>query len=141
MNITVTYLLQLLCLWVLLKYLESQTADEFLSCLCWSKGISETKSNQQSPCSKCMHQPVTPQADTCTSQAYACMYCMHGPMMSQGDACSYYTDSVVLISSQIYIYLQLLWVLFSSSRKLHRHLCCTRRCKNALFLSHYLKVF
>jgi hypothetical protein len=25
----------------------------------WSKGISETKSKQQSPCSNCMHRPVT----------------------------------------------------------------------------------
>jgi hypothetical protein len=56
-----------------------------------------------------MHWPVTSQADACTSQAYACMYCMHCPMTSQADACSYCMGSVVLISSQIYLYLQLLW--------------------------------
>ncbi len=36
----------------------------------------------QMPCSTCMHQPVTSQADACT-------YCMHFPMTSQADACSY----------------------------------------------------
>ena len=35
------------------------------------KGISETKSKQQSPYSKNML--VMSQADTCTSQAYACI--------------------------------------------------------------------
>jgi len=53
------------------------------------------KSKQQSPCSKCMHWPVTSQADACTSQAYTCMYCMHCPMTSQADACSYCMGSVV----------------------------------------------
>jgi len=55
-----------------------------------------------------MHRPVTSWADACTSQAYACMYCMHCPMTSQADACSYCMGSVVLILSQIYLYLQLL---------------------------------
>ena len=45
-------------------------------------------------CSKCMHGPVTSQANVCT-------YCMHCPMTSQADACSYCMGSV-LISSQIY---------------------------------------
>jgi hypothetical protein len=55
-----------------------------------------------------MHRPVMAQANACTSQAYTCMYCMHCPMMSQADACSYCMGYVVLISSQIYLYLQLL---------------------------------
>jgi hypothetical protein len=54
----------------------------------WSKGISETKSKQQSQCSNCMHRPVTSQADACTLQAYVCMYCMHCLLQSQADACS-----------------------------------------------------
>ncbi len=58
-------------------------------------------------------------ADACTSQAYVCMYCMHCPMMSQVDACSYCMGSVVLISSGIYLYLQLLWELLSLN---HRNL-------------------
>ncbi len=78
----------------------------------WSKGIFSTKSKQQSPCSKCMHRPVISQANACTSQACACMYCMHCPVTSQADACSYCMGSVVLILSQIYLYLQLLWVTF-----------------------------
>jgi hypothetical protein len=32
-------------------------------------------------------------------------------MTSQADACSYCMGSVVLISSQIYLYLQLLWII------------------------------
>jgi hypothetical protein len=55
-----------------------------------------------------MYWLVMSQANACASQAYVCMYCMHYPMMSQADACSYCTGSVVLISSRIYIYLQLL---------------------------------
>jgi hypothetical protein len=73
----------------------------------WSKGICETKSKQQSPCSNWMQRPVTSQADACTSQAYACMYCIC-PMTSQADACSYCMGFVVLISYRIYLYLQLL---------------------------------
>jgi hypothetical protein len=54
----------------------------------WSKGISETNLKLKIPCSKCMHQPVTSQADAYTSQSQAdaytsqaCsfMYCMHCP--------------------------------------------------------------
>jgi hypothetical protein len=67
------------------------------------------KSMQQSPFSNCMHQPVTSQADARNSQTYACMYFMLCPMMSQADACRYYMVFVVLISHQIYLYLQLLW--------------------------------
>jgi hypothetical protein len=57
-----------------------------------------------------MHWPVTSQADACTSQAYSSMYYMHCPMTSQADACSYCMGSVVLISSWLYLYLQLLWI-------------------------------
>ncbi len=46
----------------------------------------------------------------CMSQESACTYCIHCPMMSQADACSYCMGSVVSISSQIYLYLQLLWL-------------------------------
>jgi hypothetical protein len=45
----------------------------------WSKGISETNLKLKIPCSKCMHQPVTSQADAYTSQACSFMYCMHCP--------------------------------------------------------------
>jgi hypothetical protein len=45
----------------------------------WSKGKSEMKSKQQSPCSNLQHWPVTSQTDACTPQAYACMSCMHCP--------------------------------------------------------------
>ncbi len=71
----------------------------------WSNGISEINLKLKIPCCYCMYWPVTSQADAWTSQANACMYCMHCPMMSQTDACSYSTGSVVLISSQIYLYL------------------------------------
>ncbi len=54
-----------------------------------------------------MHWAVTSQANACTSQVCTCMYCMHCPMTSQADACSYCLGSVVLISSLIYLYLQL----------------------------------
>ncbi len=106
----------------------------------WSKGISETNLKLKIPCSKCMHQPVTSQANACTSQAYACMYCMHCPMMSEVDACSYCLGSVVLISSQIYLYLQPLWFQFRSFHRFQtqvqkfwfrsfRILIWTRNCK------------
>ncbi len=44
---------------------STKTRLSICLCLCWqhqsswSKGISETKSKQQSPCSNCMHRPVT----------------------------------------------------------------------------------
>jgi hypothetical protein len=61
-----------------------------------------------------MHQPVMSQADACTSQAYEFMYCMHYPMMSQADAYSYCMGPVFFILSWIYLYLQLLWYVYSS---------------------------
>ncbi len=72
----------------------------------WSKGISEMKLKQQSPCSNCTHRPVMSHAIACTSQAYACINCMLCCMTSQADACSYCMGSVVLISSWICLYLQ-----------------------------------
>ncbi len=48
-----------------------------------------------SPCSICMHRPVTSQADGCTSQAYAYLYCMLCPMTLQPDACIYCMGSIV----------------------------------------------
>ncbi len=79
----------------------------------WSKGVSETNLKLKIPCRKCMHWPVTSQANACTSHSYPCMYCLPCPMTSQADACSYCMDSVVSISSQIYLYLQLLCVILT----------------------------
>jgi hypothetical protein len=46
------------------------------------KGKSKMKSKQQSPCSNCMHQPMTSWGNACTT-------CMHQPVMSQANACTY----------------------------------------------------
>jgi hypothetical protein len=59
------------------------------------KGISETKSKQQSPCSNCMHQPVT---------SWGNVRCMHWPVMSQANACTYCLGSKVSSLSQTYLY-------------------------------------
>ncbi len=64
---TINQSILLRCLWTGLFPYQSS----------WSKGISETKSKQQTPCSNCMHQPVMSQADACYWKAFACMYCMH----------------------------------------------------------------
>jgi hypothetical protein len=45
--------------------------------------------NRASPCSNCMHQPVT---------------CMHQPVMSQANACTYCMGSKVSSLSQMYLY-------------------------------------
>jgi hypothetical protein len=63
----------------------------------WSKVKSEMKSKQQSPCSKCMHWPVT-------SWGNACSMYMHRPVTSQADTCTYYMGSKVSRLSQIYLY-------------------------------------
>ncbi len=68
------------------------------------KGISEMKSKQQSPCSNCMHRPVTSWDNACSTCMHRPVMFMHCPVMSQADACSYCMGSVVLISSQIYLY-------------------------------------
>ncbi len=67
------------------------------------KGISETKSKQQSPCSNCMHQPVMPWGNACSTCMHKPVRCMHHPVTSQANACTYYMGSVVLISSRIYL--------------------------------------
>jgi hypothetical protein len=67
------------------------------------KGISKTKSKQQSACSNCMHQPVTSWGNPCSTCMHKPVKCMHWTVMSQADACSYCTGSVVLILSQIYL--------------------------------------
>ncbi len=46
---------------------------------------------------------------------HACMYCMYCSMTSQANACSYCMGSAVLISCQIYLYLQLLCIEASES--------------------------
>jgi len=61
------------------------------------KGISKLKSKQQSPCSNCMHRPVT-------SWGNACSTCMHCPVTSQGDACTYCMGSKASSLSRIYLY-------------------------------------
>jgi hypothetical protein len=66
-------------------------------------GISETKSKQQSPCSNCMHQPVTSCGNACSTCMYKPVRCMHQPVMSQVNPCTYCMGSVVLISSRIYL--------------------------------------
>ncbi len=70
--------------------------------------ISETNLKLLIPCSKCMHRPMTCMHQPVMSQANACMYCMQCPMMSQANACNFCMGSIVLISSQIYLYLLLL---------------------------------
>jgi hypothetical protein len=62
-----------------------------------SKGISEMKSIQQSPCRNCIHQPVT-------SWGNACSTCIHRPVMSQADACTYCMRSKVSSLYQTYLY-------------------------------------
>ncbi len=62
--------------------------------------------------------------------------CMYQPVTSQADACSYCMGSVVLILSQIYLFLQLLWSmpflqrLFANANKAH---CCVHWLSNSLF--------
>ncbi len=68
------------------------------------KGISKTKSKQQSQCSNCMHQPVMSWGNACSTCMHRPVRCMHRPVMSQADVCSYCMGSVILISSQIYLY-------------------------------------
>jgi len=53
------------------------------------KGISETKSKQQSPCSNCMHQPVMSWSNACSTWMHKPVSCMHWHVTSQADACTY----------------------------------------------------
>jgi hypothetical protein len=50
------------------------------------------------------HRPVMSWGNACCTCMHKPVRCMHWPVMSQGDACSYCMGSVVLISSQIYLY-------------------------------------
>jgi hypothetical protein len=68
------------------------------------KGISETKSKQQSPCSNCMHQPVMPWGNACSTCMHWPVMCMHWPVMSQANACTYCMGSKVPSLSRIYLY-------------------------------------
>ncbi len=70
------------------RYLSSQLIIQSS----WIKGISETKSKQQSPCSNCMHQPVM-------SWGNACSMCM-----PRSVTCTYCLGSKVSSLSQIYLY-------------------------------------
>ncbi len=62
-----------------------------------SKGISETKSKQQSPCSNCMHW-------ACDVMVQYMQYVHAWPVTSQADACTYCMGSKVSSLSQIYLY-------------------------------------
>jgi len=68
------------------------------------KGISETKSNQQSPCSNCMHQPVMSWGNACSTCMHWPVMYMHQPVTSQADACTYCMGSKVSSLSQMYLY-------------------------------------
>jgi hypothetical protein len=46
------------------------------------KGISETKSKQQSSCSNCMHWPVMPCDNACSTCLHWLVTCMHRPAIS-----------------------------------------------------------
>ncbi len=61
------------------------------------KGISKTKSKQQSPCSKCMHQPAMSWGNACSMCMHRPVMCMHQPVMSQADACTYCMGSKVCL--------------------------------------------
>ncbi len=41
------------------------------------KGISQTKSKQQSPCSNCMHRPVTSWGNACSTSMHKLVRCTH----------------------------------------------------------------
>jgi hypothetical protein len=77
--------------WVLTKNLK----------VAGDKGISETKSKQQS---NCMHQPVTSWGNACSTCMDKPVRCMHWPVMSQADACTYCMGSKVSSLSLIYLY-------------------------------------
>jgi len=71
----------------------------------WSKGLSETKSKQQSPCSNCIHRPVMSWGNNMVA---ACTYCMHRPLMSRGNHVvaggTYCMGSKVSSLSRMYLY-------------------------------------
>jgi hypothetical protein len=69
-----------------------------------NRGISETKSKQQNPCSNCMHQPVTSWGNACSTCIHKPVRCMHRPVTSQPNACTYCMGSKVSSLSRIYLY-------------------------------------
>ncbi len=68
------------------------------------KGISETKSKQQSPCSNCMHRPVMSWGNTCSTCIHWPVTGMHQPVMSQANACTCCMGSKVSSLFRIYLY-------------------------------------
>jgi hypothetical protein len=68
------------------------------------KGISETKSKQQSPCINCMHRPVMSWGNACSRIMHKPVRCMYWPLTSQADACIYCMGSKVSGLSRIYLY-------------------------------------
>ncbi len=70
----------------------------------WDKGKSEPKSKQQSPCSNCMHRPVTSWGNACSTCMHKPVRCMCQSVTSQADACTYCMGSKVSSLSWIYLY-------------------------------------
>ncbi len=68
------------------------------------KGISVTKSKQQSPCSNCMHRPVMSWDNACSTCMHKPVRFLHWPVTSQADACKYCMGCIVSSLSQIYLY-------------------------------------
>jgi hypothetical protein len=68
------------------------------------KGISVMKSKQQSPCSNCMHRLAMPWDNACSACMHKPVRCMHWPVTSQAEACTYRMGCKVSSSSQIYLY-------------------------------------
>jgi hypothetical protein len=68
------------------------------------KGISETKSKQQSPCSNCMQRPVMSWGNACSTCMHKPVRCMHQPVTLWADACTYCMGSKVSSLSRIYLY-------------------------------------
>jgi hypothetical protein len=67
-------------------------------------GISDTKSKQQSPCSNCMHQPVTSWGNAHSTCTHKPVRCMHWPVTLQANACTYCMGSKVSSLSRICLY-------------------------------------
>ncbi len=68
------------------------------------KGISETKSKQQSPCSNCMHWPVMSWGNACSTCMLKPVRCMDRPATFKADPCTYCMGSKVSSLSRIYFY-------------------------------------
>jgi hypothetical protein len=81
------------------------------------KGISETKSKQQSPCSNCMQRPVMSWGNACSTCMHKSVRCKHWPVVSQANACAYCMGSKVSSLSRIYLYSSY-FVLYQSKNKI-----------------------